>query len=213
MIKCFTRHLSLYKEGIYMEESNNNQTVLEENLANEAVQESETVKEETNVNGTEVKTEKKKSNTTVIVLAIVCLALLGYLIFTKVGTAKTFKLSTLYPTYFGEVDGEVTLPKNWKYSDQGQLYKMEGDKATLVGQIYGVQLSEEEYTSQIEAFSDYYEMNELEGKDAKVNYFHADQDGTIYDVYFFHKDSTFVQIAMVNASEAEVNTVVNSLSY
>ena len=186
-------------------ESNETNTSVEENATEVNDSTSEEVNGETST--------PKKNNVTIIVLALVCLALLGYLIFTKVGTSKTHKLSAIYPTYFGDVDGEITLPKGWLYTEQGQLYRSEEGKATLVGQIVGAEMTEDEFTSTIDSLSSYYELNEVEGKDAKTYYFHAEQDGSVYDVYFFYKDSTFVQVGLLDASESEVGTVVNSLNY
>ncbi len=202
-----------------MEDNTKNNDVVEEN--NVESNEENTKVEETvaeNSDSTVVESSNeipalKKNNATVIVLAVVCLALLGYLIFTKVGTSKTYKLSTLYPTYFGDVDGEMTLPKNWLYTEEGNFFKKDGDKLTIAGQISAVELSEDEYTSYIDSFSSYYEVNEVEGKDAKAYSIHAEQNEYVYDVYFFYKDTTLVQINMLNATEDEINTVVNSLSY
>ncbi len=202
-----------------MEDNTKNNDVVEENNIEsneENTKVEETVVENNNSTVSEVVDEKptvKKNNATVIVLAVICLALLGYLIFTKVGTSKTYKLSTLYPTYFGEVDGEMTLPKNWLYTEEGNFFKKDGDKLTIAGQISAAELSEDEYTSYIDSFSSYYEVNEVEGNDAKVYSIHTEQNEYIYDVYFFYKDTTLVQINMLNATEDEINTVVNSLSY
>ncbi len=202
-----------------MEDNTKNNDVVEENNIEsneENTKVEETVVENNDSTVSEVIDEKptvKKNNATVIVLAVICLALLGYLIFTKVGTSKTYKLSTLYPTYFGEVDGEMTLPKNWLYTEEGNFFKKDGDKLTIAGQISAAELSEDEYTSYIDSFSSYYEVNEVEGNDVKVHSIHTEQSENIYDVYFFYKDTTLVQINMLNATEDEINTVVNSLSY
>ncbi len=194
-----------------MEDNTKNNEVVEEN--NNESNETNTSVEE---NATEVNGETstpKKNNITVIVLALVCLALLGYLIFTKVGTSKTYKLSTLYPTYFGEVDGEMTLPKNWLYTEEGNFFKKEGDKIKIIGSITAGELSEDEYTSYIDSFSSYYEVSEVEVNGEKAYNIHSEQDENVYDVYFFYKDSTLVQINMLNATEAEISTITNSLSY
>ena len=202
-----------------MEDNTKNNDVVEENNIEsneENTKVEETVVENNDSTVSEVIDEKptvKKNNATVIVLAVICLALLGYLIFTKVGTSKTYKLSTLYQTYFGEVDGEMTLPKNWLYTEEGNFFKKDGDKLTIAGQISAAELSEDEYTSYIDSFSSYYEVNEVEGNDVKVHSIHTEQSENIYDVYFFYKDTTLVQINMLNATEDEINTVVNSLSY
>lgn len=202
-----------------MEDNTKNNDVVEENNIEsneESTKAEETVVENDDSIVSEAVGEKpavKKNNTTVIVLAVVCLALLGYLIFTKVGTSKTYKLSTLYPTYFGEVDGKMTLPKNWLYTEEGNLFKKDGDKLTIAGQISAAELSEDEYASYINSFSSYYEVNEVESNDAKAYSIHTEQNEYIYDVYFFYKDTTLVQINMLNATEDEINTVVKSLSY
>ena len=202
-----------------MEDNTKNNDVVEENNiesneTNTSVEESATeVNDSTReeVNG-ETST-LKKNNATIIVLALICLVLLGYLIFTKVGTSKTYKLSTLYPTYFNEVDGEMTLPKNWLYTEEGNFFKKEGDKIKIIGSISAGELSEDEYTSYIDSFSSYYEVNELEVNGEKAYNIHSEQDENVYDVYFFYKDSTLVQINMLNATEAEISTITNSLSY
>lgn len=213
-------------EGLKMEDIKNDDVVSNNNTeekdsVEKAIENvvSEQEQEMPNANETIAKDNEefvsnKKSNVPIIVLAIVCVALLVCLLITNFGGAsKTHKLSAIYPTYFGDVDGEITLPKGWLYTEQGQLYRSEEDKATLVGQIVGAEMTEDEFTSTIDSLSSYYELNEIEGKDAKTYYFHAEQDGSVYDVYFFYKDSTFVQVGLLDASESEVSTVVNSLNY
>ena len=199
-----------------MEDNTKNNDVVEESNTESNTKIEESVTETADPTLSEVNSEKlapKKNNTVIIVLAVVCLALLGYLIFTKVGTSKTYKLSTLYPTYFGEVDGEVTLPKNWLYTEEGNFFKKEGDKLKIVGSISAGELSDDEYTSYINSFASYYDVNEVEVNDEKAYSIHTEQDENVYDVYFFYKDTTLVQINMLNATESEINTVVNSLSY
>ncbi len=213
-------------EGLKMEDIKNEDVVssdienekedvkkVEENVVDDKQQEiakdNETITKEN-----EETVPSKKSNAPLIVLAVLCVALLVCLLITNFsGGSKTYKLSAIYPTYFSEVDGEITLPKGWLYTEQGQLYRSEEGKATLVGQVVGTEMTEDEFTSTIDSFSSYYELNEVEGKDAKTYYFHVEQDESVYDVYFYYKDSTFVQVALLDASESEVNTVVNSVNY
>ena len=106
-----------------------------------------------------VEVDKKapaKKNTVYVVAAIVAIVILLALVFTNVKKDNTYKLSSIYPTYFAEVDGEIKLPKNWAYTEVGQLFKNEDNKLTLVGQVLGAEMSEEDFATTVDSLKNYY---------------------------------------------------------
>ena len=172
----------------------------------------ETIVEDDKV-AVETKTPVKK-NTVYVVAVLVAIAVLLFLVFTNVKKDNTYKLSSIYPTYFAEVEGEIKLPKDWCYTEAGQLFKNEDGKLALVGQVLGAEMSEEDFATTVESLNAYYELNELTVNDNAAYKIHNDDDEVgSFDIYIFHNGSTYLQIGLMNASEGEINTIINSVKY
>lgn len=172
----------------------------------------ETIVEDDKV-AVETKTPVKK-NTVYVVAVLVAIAVLLFLVFTNVKKDNTYKLSSIYPTYFAEVDGEIKLPKDWYYTEAGQLFKNEDGKLALVGQVLGAEMSEEDFATTVESLNAYYELNELTVNGNAAYKIHNDDDEVgSFDIYIFHNGSTYLQIGLMNASEGEINTIINSVKY
>ena len=163
-----------------------------------------------------VEVDKKapaKKNTVYVVAALVAIAILLVLVFTNVKKDNTYKLSSIYPTYFAEVEGEIKLPKNWAYTEVGQLFKNEDNKLTLVGQVLGAEMSEEDFATTVDALKNYYELSEITVNGNTGYKVHTEDESGTFDICIFHNGNTYLQIGLMNVSEDEVNTVINSVKF
>ena len=163
-----------------------------------------------------VEVDKKapaKKNTVYVVAAIVAIVILLALVFTKVKKDNTYKLSSIYPTYFAEVDGEIKLPKNWAYTEVGQLFKNEDNKLTLVGQVLGAEMSEEDFATTVDSLKNYYELSEITVNGNTGYNVHTEDESGTFDICIFHNGNTYLQIGLMNVSEDEVNTIINSVKF
>lgn len=163
-----------------------------------------------------IKVDKKalaKKNTVYAVAALVAIAILLVLVFTNVKKDNTYKLSSIYPTYFAEVDGEIKLPKDWAYTEVGQLFKNEDNKLTLVGQVLGAEMSEEDFATTVDALKNYYELSEITVNGNTGYKVHTEDESGTFDICIFHNGNTYLQIGLMNVSEDEVNTVINSIKF
>lgn len=163
-----------------------------------------------------VEVDKKapaKKNTVYVVAALVAIAILLVLVFTNVKKDNTYKLSSIYPTYFAEVDGEIKLPKNWAYTEVGQLFKNEDNKLTLVGQVLGAEMSEEDFATTVDALKNYYELSEITVNGNTGYNVHTEDESGTFDICIFHNGNTYLQIGLMNVSEDEVNTIINSVKF
>lgn len=133
--------------------------------------------------------------------------------FTNVKKDNTYKLSSIYPTYFAEVDGEIKLPKNWAYTEVGQLFKNEDNKLTLVGQVLGAEMSEEDFATTVDALKNYYELSEITVNGNTGYNVHTEDESGTFDICIFHNGNTYLQIGLMNVSEDEVNTIINSVKF
>lgn len=163
-----------------------------------------------------VEVDKKapaKKNTVYVVAALVAIAILLALVFTNVKKDNTYKLSSIYPTYFAEVDGEIKLPKDWAYTEVGQLFKNEDNKLTLVGQVLGAEMSEEDFATTVDALKNYYELSEITVNGNTGYKVHTEDESGTFDICIFHNGSTYLQIGLMNVSEDEVNAIINSVKF
>ena len=163
-----------------------------------------------------VEVDKKapaKKNTVYVVAAIVAIVILLALVFTNVKKDNTYKLSSIYPTYFAEVDGEIKLPKNWAYTEVGQLFKNEDNKLTLVGQVLGAEMSEEDFATTVDALKNYYELSEITVNGNTGYNVHTEDESGTFDICIFHNGNTYLQIVLMNVSEDEVNTIINRVQF
>lgn len=163
-----------------------------------------------------VEVDKKapaKKNTVYVVAAIVAIVILLALVFTNVKKDNTYKLSSIYPTYFAEEDGEIKLPKNWAYTEVGQLFKNEDNKLTLVGQVLGAEMSEEDFATTVDALKNYYELSEITVNGNTGYNVHTEDESGTFDICIFHNGNTYLQIGLMNVSEDEVNTIINSVKF
>ena len=163
-----------------------------------------------------VEVDKKapaKKNTVYVVAAIVAIVILLALVFTNVKKDNTYKLSSIYPTYFAEVDGEIKLPKNWAYTEVGQLFKNEDNKLTLVGQVLGAEMSEEDFATTVDSLKNYYELSEITVNGNTGYNVHTEDESGTFDICIFHNGNTYLQIGLMNVSEDEVNTIINSVKF
>ena len=177
-------------------------------------------KEETTVEtvseDNKIEVDKKapaKKNTVYVVAALVAIVILLVLVFTNVKKDNTYKLSSIYPTYFAEVDGEIKLPKDWAYTEVGQLFKNEDNKLTLVGQVLGAEMSEEDFATTVDALKNYYELSEITVNGNTGYKVHTEDESGTFDICIFHNGTTYLQIGLMNVSEYEVNTVINSIKF
>ena len=163
-----------------------------------------------------VEVDKKapaKKNTVYVLAAIVASVILLALVFTNVKKDNTYKLSSIYPTYFAEVDGEIKLPKNWAYTEVGQLFKNEDNKLTLVGQVLGAEMSEEDFATTVDSLKNYYELSEITVNGNTGYNVHTEDESGTFDICIFHNGNTYLQIGLMNVSEDEVNTIINSVKF
>ena len=163
-----------------------------------------------------VEVDKKapaKKNTVYVVAAIVAIVILLALVFTNVKKDNTYKLSSIYPTYFAEVDGEIKLPKNWAYTEVGQLFKNEDNKLTLVGQVLGAEMSEEDFATTVDSLKNYYELSEITVNGNTGYNVHTEDESGTFDICIFHNGNTYLQIGLMNVSEDDVNTIINSVKF
>ena len=163
-----------------------------------------------------VEVDKKapaKKNTVYVVAAIVAIVILLALVFTNVKKDNTYKLSSIYPTYFAEVDGEIKLPKNWAYTEVGQLFKNEDNKLSLVGQVLGAEMSEEDFATTVDSLKNYYELSEITVNGNTGYNVHTEDESGTFDICIFHNGNTYLQIGLMNVSEDEVNTIINSVKF
>ena len=163
-----------------------------------------------------VEVDKKapaKKNTVYVVAAIVAIVILLALVFTNVKKDNTYKLSSIYPTYFAEVDGEIKLPKNWAYTEVGQLFKNEDNKLTLVGQVLGAEMSEEDFATTVDSLKNYYELSEITVNGNTGYNVHTEDESGTFDICIFHNGNTYLQIGLMNVSEDKVNTIINSVKF
>lgn len=160
------------------------------------------------------KTASKK-NTVYIIAACVACVLLLCLVFININKTKTYNLSSIYPTYFSESenDGEIKLPKDWAYTEAGQLYKNSKGKLTLMGQFLGAELSEDDFNATVESLSAYYELNQISKGDINGYSIHTEDNGEMFDIFILFKDSTYVQIGLMDADQEDIDIIINSLKF
>ena len=192
-------------------EENKNEETKDLQKENESVKEDIQVANE-KVNDTKVD-KKNHKNTIYIILIIVTCILIAALAFISIKRPNTYKLSTIYPDYFSEIEGEIKLPRNYLYTETGELYKNEDGKVTLIGQIYATEMTKEDYLSSIELLKSYYTLNEVNINGLEGYTLHNEQDGTVLDACIIFKDTTYLQILITDGDTNDVNTVFNSIKF
>lgn len=122
-----------------------------------------------------------------------------------------YKLSEVYETYFSTNDGSVKLPKGWLASKQGSIFKNDDGIVTEVAQVIAVEMSEEDYDSLIESYSSYYTVEEVDNLNYKASKIYDDSTGYVYNLYFLYNEGLVTQVLFIDASDSEINTVLNSI--
>lgn len=124
---------------------------------------------------------------------------------------SSYKLSEVYESYFSTNDGSVKLPENWLASKEGSIFKNEDGIVTETAQIVAVEMSEDDYNSLVESYGSYYTLEDVDNLKYTAKKIHDDSTGYAYDMYLIYNDGLVVQALFIDASDSEINTVLNSL--
>ena len=93
------------------------------------------------------------------------------------------------------------------------IQKNEDNKLTLVGQVLGAEMSEEDFATTVDALKNYYELSEITVNGNTGYKVHTEDESGTFDICIFHNGNTYLQIGLMNVSEDEVNTVINSVKF
>lgn len=96
-------------------------------------------------------------------------------------------------------------------SKEGSIFSSEDGIVTEKAYIMAAELSEDDYNSLIESYGSYYDIIEASDYKYTANHFIDDSTGATYDIYFIYNEGLVTQVMFIDASESEINTVLNSL--
>ncbi len=183
------------------------------------MEENENVVEDVKENDEEVhedvKDEKpsKKVPWLTIVLAIAVVVLSVLLIMSK-NQSSTYNLADVYPSYFAEKEGTIKFPKGWLADNQGNLFYNENGILTAKGIIMASDISEDEYNELIESSADYVELEQIENyKYTAYKGLYNIDSNSVYTFAYIYNNDQLIQMLLVDVTDDEFNSIVNSLSY
>ena len=183
------------------------------------MEENENVVEEVKENVEEVHEEVKeeKSNKKIpwltIVLAIAVVVLSVLLIMSK-NQSNTYNLADIYPSYFEEKEGTIKFPNGWLADNQGNLFYNENGILTAKGIIMASDISEDEYKELIEGSADYVELEQIENyKYTAYKGLYSVDTTSVYTFAYIYNNDQLIQMLLVDTTDDEFNSIVNSLSY
>lgn len=183
------------------------------------MEENEKIVEEVKENNEEVhedvKDEKpnKKVPWLTIILAVAVVVLSVLLIMSK-NQSNTYNLADIYPSYFEEKEGSIKFPKNWLTDNQGNIFYNDNGILTAKGIIMASDISEDEYSDLIDSSADYVELEQIENYKytAYKGLYSVDSTSIYTFVYIYNNDQLF-QMLLVDVTDDEFDSIVNSLNY
>ena len=149
-----------------------------------------------------------------IFLAVVVVVLSILLIKDKC-QSNSYNLKDIYPSYFAEKEGSVKLPKNWLTDNQGNLFYNDKGILTVKGIIMAYDISEDEYNEFIENSADYVELEKMDDYKyvAYKGSYSEESTSAAYTFAYIYNNNQLMQILLVDATDTEFNSILNSLSF
>ena len=74
-------------------------------------------------------------------------------------------------------------------------------------------MSEEDFATTVDALKNYYELSEITVNGNTGYNVHTEDESGTFDICIFHNGNTYLQIGLMNVSEDEVNTIINSVKF
>ena len=150
-----------------------------------------------------------------ILLAVVVVVLGVLLITGKSFGSSTYNLSDIYPTYFAEKEGSIKFPNNWLADSEGNLFYNNNGILSAKGVIMGADISEDEFNELIESSASYVELEQIENYKytAYKGLYSVESSSSVYTFAYIYNDGQLIQVLLVDVSDDEFNSIVDSLNF
>lgn len=195
-------------------EINKVEEIIEETEKNEesVSKENELINEEESEEEKQVAEAKKnRIPTSSIIMGIICIVLIIVLLVINFSSTK-INLKN-FNDCFADKEATLTLPNNYLFAEDGQIFKKENGILFLKGAFAAVSISEEEYDSAMLLYAENMPVETLDNEDFKITKVTQEAEDIRYDYYFMFKDGITIQFVFDTIDQNIQQQIVYSLDY